>query len=40
VPLRIKNTGTVQWSAAFEKAMKENPNSIHFEEIVLNLWTS
>jgi hypothetical protein len=26
-----------QWNAAFEKAIKENPGSIHFEEIILNL---
>lgn len=25
------------WSAAFEKALRENPQSIHFQEIVLNL---
>jgi hypothetical protein len=26
-----------EWSRAFEKAFKEDPNSVHFEEIVLEL---
>jgi hypothetical protein len=26
-----------EWSLAFERAVKENPDSIHFEEIILNL---
>ena len=32
-----KQSDFSQWSVAFEKAVKENPQSIHFEEIILNL---